>query len=260
MNYIRVLATEFQKLRRTRIPWVLAAVYTIAPPMVGLMMAALSNPELARKMGLLTAKAELTIGQADWPTYLMIVGFLYVGGIIVLGVFEAFVFGREYAEGTAKNMLTLPLRRGVFVAGKLTVTTVWFLVVGLWLYAESIVVGLVVNLPGFTPELLATSVRLTARLAVQVLLLSSVPAWIAVATKGYLAPLGLSVLFLLVGDLFSHTGWGAWVPWSIPLLAAGAAGPDAATPGFGSFVVLILTFVAGAAAAWLTLERSDNTQ
>ncbi len=91
-----------------------------------------------------------------------------------------------------------------------------------------------------------------ARLCLQVLLLSSVPAWIAVATRGYLAPLGLSILFLLVGDVFAHTGWGLWVPWAIPLMSAGAAGPDAPVPGVGSLLVLVLTFVAGAVATWAT--------
>jgi ABC-2 type transport system permease protein len=260
MGYLAALSTELLKLRRTRIPWVLGVVYGIGPLMLGLMMLVLKEPELGRRMGLMTAKAEMTIGTPDWPTYLAIVGFLFVGGIIVLGVAQAFVFGREFVEGTAKNMLTLPVGRGAFVTAKLTLTAAWFLAMISCVYAEAIGVGMLIGLPGLTRELLAANLALGARLAVQVLLLSSIPAWIAVATRGYLAPLGLSILLLLVGDLFAHTGWGPWVPWSIPLLSAGVAGSGGPVPGVGSAVVLVLTFVAGALATWATLDRVDNTQ
>jgi ABC-2 type transport system permease protein len=260
MSYLRVVSTEFLKLRRTRITWVLGLLYAIGPLMLGLMMVVLNNPELGQRLGLVTAKAQLTIGSADWPTYLMIVGFLFVGGMIVMGIEQAFVFGREYAEGTAKNMLTLPLGRGVFVAAKLTVTAVWFIIMAALVYGEAIVIGLLIGLPGFQADMLAANAVQAARLCLQVLLLSSVPAWIAVATRGYLAPLGLSILFLLVGDLFAHTGWGPWFPWAIPLMSAGAAGPDAPVPGAGSLLVLVLTFTAGAVAAWATMDRVDNTQ
>ena len=260
MDYLRVLSTEFLKLRRTRVLWVVGILYGIAQLMVGLMMVVLNNPELGEKMGLLTTKAELTIGEADWPTFVMIVGFLVVGGIIVVAIAQAFIFGREYAESTAKNMLVLPLRRSAFVLAKLTVTTVCFIVVAVGVYAESIAVGFAIGIPGFTSELLVSSVRLAVRLALQVVLLSSVPAWIAVATRGYLAPLGLSVLFLLVGDLFAHTGWGPWVPWAIPLITAGSAGPSSPAIGWGSMAILLLTFCGGAIATWATLDRVDNTQ
>ena len=260
MSYLVALSTEFLKLRRTRIPWVLGLIYGIAPLMLGLMMLVLKDPELGRRMGLITAKAEMTIGTADWPTYLTIVGFLFFGGIIVQAVAQAFVFGREFVEGTAKNMLTLPLGRGAFVAAKLTLSAVWFLSMAACVYAEAIAVGMLIGLPGLTKELLVASLALAVRLAVQVVLLSSVPAWIAVVTRGYLAPLGLSILLLLVGDLFAHTGWGPWVPWSIPMLSAGVAGSGGPALGAGSAVVLAVTFVAGALATWATLDRVDNTQ
>ncbi len=260
MSFPRVLATEFLKLRRTRIPWVLALVYCLAPLMMGLMMVVLKNPELGRRLGLVAAKAQLTIGAADWPTYLQITGFLFAGGIVVMGVVQAFLFGREYAEGTAKNLLSLPVGRAAIVAAKLAVSAAWFLGMAVLLCAEALALGLLLDLPGFDAALLAAGLRRAALLSVQVLLLGSVPAWIAVAARGYLAPLGFSILLLLVGDLFAHTGWGPWIPWSILLLSAGAAGPEAPVPGLGSYLVLSGVFAAGFAAAWLHLDRVDNTQ
>jgi hypothetical protein len=259
VSYVTLVSTELLKLRRTRIPWVLALIYGLAPLMLGLMLLVLKDPELGSRLGLVTAKAQLTIGAADWPTYLTLTGMLFAGGLIVLGIYQAFVFGREYIELTAKNLLTLPVGRGRMVAAKLTVTAIWFAVVAACLWGEATGLGFLIGLPGFRTDLLRQSAALAARLVLEVLLLSSVPAWIAVATRGYLAPVGLSILLLMLGDLFSHTGWGPWVPWSIPLLAAGAAGTPLPTSA-ASMVVLIVTFAAGALAAWVTLERSDNTQ
>ncbi len=260
MSFLRVLSTEFLKLKRTRIPWVLTLVYCLAPLMMSLMMIVLKNPELGRRLGLVAAKAQLTVGAADWPTYLQLTGFLFAGGNIVMGIVQAFVFGREYAEGTAKNLLTLPIGRAAIVAAKLVVSAVWFLGMAALLYAEALVLGLLIDLPGFHLALLAAGLQRSLRLAVQVLLLSTVPAWIAVAGRGYLAPLGFSILLLLIGNLFAHTGWGPWIPWSILFLSAGAGGADAPAPGIGSFLVLVGVFAAGFAATWLHLERVDNTQ
>jgi ABC-2 type transport system permease protein len=260
MTFPSLLSTELLKLRRTRIPWVLALVYCLAPLMMGLMMAVLKDPELGRRLGLVAAKAQLTIGAADWPTYLQLTGFLFAGGIVVIGVVQAFLFGREYAEGTAKNLLSLPVGRAAIVAAKLVVSAAWFLGMAVLLCAEALVLGLLLDLPGYEPGLLAAGLRRAALLSAQVLLLGSVPAWIAVAARGYLAPLGFSILLLLVGDLFAHTGWGPWIPWSILLLSAGAGGPQAPVPGAASLLVLLGVFAAGFAAAWLHLERVDNTQ
>jgi ABC-2 type transport system permease protein len=260
MTFLRLLSTEFLKLKRTRIPWVSTLVYCLAPLMMSLMMVVLKNPELGRRLGLIALKAQLTIGAVDWPTYLQLTGFLFAGGILVLGVVQAFVFGREYAEGTAKNLLTLPVGRAAIVAAKLVVSAVWFLGMAVLLYAETLALGLLIDLSGFSTALLAATLRRAVRLVLEVLLLSSVPAWIAVAARGYLAPLGFSILLLMVGDLFAHTGWGPWVPWSIPLLSAGAGGADAPVPGMGSLLVLIGVFAAGFAATYLHLDRVDNTQ
>jgi hypothetical protein len=155
MSFANVLATEFLKLRRTRIPWVLTLVYCLAPLMMGLMMLVLKNPELGRRLGLVATKAQLAVGAADWPTYLQLTGFLFAGGIVVMGIVQAFVFGREYAEGTAKNLLTLPVGRAAIVAAKLVVSAAWFLGMAALLCAEAVAVGLWLDLPGFGPALLA---------------------------------------------------------------------------------------------------------
>lgn len=260
MTFFHVLTTEFLKLRRTKITWILGATYCVGPLMMSLMMLILKNPDLARKMGLLATKAELMAGTADWPTYLSLVPMILMAGMIVLGIVEAFVFGREYAEGTAKNMLTLPIPRGTFVAAKLAVAAVWFVVMYGIVYVESIILGFLIGLPGFSAHLLLGNAVVAGRLAWQVLLLGSVPAWIAIIGRGYLAPVGFAVFALLLGNLFAHTGWGPWFPWSIVLITADATGQENPAIGIGSVVVLLVLFIGCAIGAFISLDRADNTQ
>ena len=64
------VGTEMLKARHSRVPWGVAIGFSIAPLVMGLFMVILKDPERARSLGLLGAKAQLTAGTADWPTFL----------------------------------------------------------------------------------------------------------------------------------------------------------------------------------------------
>ena len=256
---LQAIYCELLKLKRARITWIVAAVYLFAPLMLGLMMVVLMHPDVGRSMGLLTAKAQLTIGVANWTTYLTTIAALIAGGLIVLAVVEAFVFGREYAEATAKNLLTLPVGRATLVAAKLAVSAVWFVAMAAVVYAVALAIGFAIGLPGYQGALLASSAGTVAMLVLQVLLAGAAGAWLAVVGRGYLAPIGVTVLLLLIGNLFAHTGWGPWIPWSIVLMTAGTV-PGGAPIGAASMAILVIFFVVAAFATYLAMDRSDNTQ
>ena len=258
--FFQVLSTEFLKLRRTKIVWIVGFLYCIAPLALGFFMLILMNPELARRMGLITAKAQITVGTADWKTFFALIPLVLSGGIIVLGFIEAFVFGREYAEGTAKNMLVLPIHRVNYVAAKTIVSVLCYTCIVAIVYGLSVILGFLVKLPGYSAALLKDNIALSLRVFLQTLLLMSIPAWIAVAGKGYLAPIGFTVFSMLFGQIFLHTGWAPWVPWSILFLTAGGGGPDAPQVGGGSMTVLAGVFLIGFVALCLTLDRADNSQ
>jgi ABC-2 type transport system permease protein len=256
--WLQALMCELLKLKRARIPWIVAAAYALAPLMLGLMMAVLMHPEFGRSMGLLTAKAQMTIGAATWSTYLTLTAALFAGGVIVLAVIEAFVFGREYAEGTARDMLTLPVDRATLISAKLAVSASWFVATAAIVYLVALVIGFAIGLPGFGSALLAESLRRVATLTLQVLLTGAAGAWLAIVGRGYLAPIGVSVLLLLMGNLFSHTGWGPWVPWSILFLTAGTV-PGVSGVGAASMAILVIFFLAVTLASYLSMDRSDHT-
>ena len=183
-----------------------------------------------------------------------------MGGMLLLSIITAYVFGREYSDGTAKNMLTLPVARHWFVVAKLWVTLVWFGVLNVSLFAEGLLVGALLGLPGLTLSLVGSAgVRVLVAGLVGYLLVPVV-AWIATLGRGYLLPIGFTLFMLLMGNVLGATGWGKWFPWSIVPMLAGMAGPRLEVLAPGSLVVVGLVFVGGVGATVWQLYYADNTQ
>ena len=104
----------------------------------GLFMIILKDPEAARSMGLISAKAQLLAGVADWPTFFGILAqAVAVGGAVVFAIVTAWVFGREFRDRTAKELLALPTSRESIVAAKFLVLAVWTLFLTVWIFAWS---------------------------------------------------------------------------------------------------------------------------
>lgn len=262
MSFRQVVAAEFSKLRRSKVTWMTLAGYTFMVAVGGFFMWMMKNPGVAASIGLLGKKANFAFGgqPVDWPTFLtFVVEMGGIGGFVICSIIVAFVFGREYAEGTAKNMLALPIPRGRFVLAKIIVSAAWFAALTLWVLPVTWLVGSLLGLPGLTAGLFLASAAKLLVLALLSLCCSVLVAWVAVETRGYFAPLGFAIFTLLLANVFAHTGWGPWVPWTIVGLYSGAAGPDV-TLGWGSFVVIGATFLIGTALTIRHEVAADNGQ
>jgi ABC-2 type transport system permease protein len=263
MKFLSVVRTEVTKLRRSKVTWISFAIYLFMVAMAAFFMWMMMNPAMARSLGLAGRKAEVAFaGQsADWPSFLtLMVEMGGLGGAIVFSIIVTYIFGREYVEGTAKNMLALPMARSRFVFAKIIVSAAWFAALTVWLIAEAWVAGSLLGITGLTTALFLSAVKKILVLALMSLCVAVVVAWIAVETRGYFAPMGFAIFTAVLASLFGHTGWGPWVPWSIIGLYSGAAGPDAATIGWGSFVVIGATFLIGTALTVRHEVLADNGQ
>jgi ABC-2 type transport system permease protein len=259
--FAQVLATEFSKLRRSKVTWGTLLTFSIAPLGIALFMWIVREPGRAAQLGLLGAKANLAGIQATWPFFVyMLTLVVGVGGMLLLSFIVAYIFGREYAEGTAKNMLALPVGRHWFVVAKFAVAAVWWFALTIAVLAEAFAIGLLLGLPGFSATLAAEAVRNALLAAGIAFLLVPIVAWITTLGRGYMPPLAFALVMLGLGNLFGHTGWAQWFPWSIVPLLIGSVGKPASGLPPGSFVVVAFTFVAGIAATIAQLRYADNTQ
>jgi ABC-type transport system involved in multi-copper enzyme maturation permease subunit len=261
MTFARVLVTEFLKLRRSKVTWLTLAALSLGPLAIALMMWIVREPGRAAQLGLLGKKADLSGLTATWPAYFsMLTLMVGIGGMLLLSFIVAYIFGREYTEGTAKNLLALPVGRQWFVLAKLVVAAVWWTLLVVAALAEGLALGAALSLPGFSTALVMTAVHDALLAAAIAYLLVPVVAWIAMLGHGYLPPLGFALAMLALGNVFSKTGWAPWFPWSIVPLYIGAIGQPVTTIASSSIVVLALTFCAGIAAAIAQLRWSDNVQ
>ena len=144
--------------------------------------------------------------------------------MLLLPFIVAYVFGREYVELTAKNMLALPVARHWFVFAKLVVAAVWWVVLVIVVLAESLLIGLALGLPGFSAGVVASAVGNSLLAAAISFLFVPVVAWITVAGRGYMAPLAFAFAMMALGNVFGKTGWAEWFPWSIVPLMVGWSG------------------------------------
>jgi len=258
--FAQVLATEFLKLRRSKVPWGTLGGLSMAPLGLALFMWILREPGRASQLGLVGAKANLSGLEATGPAYLSTLTIVFgVGGMLLLPFIVAYLFGREYVEVTAKNMLALPVARHWFVIAKLVVAAVWWFALVAVVLAEALLIGLALGLPGFSGPVVAAAVGNSLLAAAISYLLVPVVAWVTVAGRGYMGPIAFAIAGMALGNVFGKTGWAEWFPWSIVPLMIGMVGQPQTLPA-GSFWVLALTFAAGIGATIAQLRWSDNAQ
>ena len=260
-GFLSALWVETLKLRRSKVPFIAAIGFCIAPLAGGLFMIILKDPEAAKSLGLITTKAQIMAGTADWTSFF---GFMAqavaAGGMVLFSIFTIWVFGREFSDRTVKELLALPTSREAIITAKFVLIPIWSLVVTLLVFAVGILVGTWVVLPGWSGELLRTSFVNIVGCALLTIPLMSFVAWIASAGRGYLPPFGWTIFTLAMANLVAVLGWGDWFPWAIPGLFSGAGGPRAELLGAHSYVIVILASLVGLAATYYWWRNADQTR
>jgi ABC-2 type transport system permease protein len=255
------LWAETLKARRSKVPWLTALGFSLAPLIGGLFMIILKDPERARSMGLISAKAQLAAGVADWPTMLSLLAqATAVGGGLLFTLVTMWVFGREFSDHTAKELLALPTPRAAIVAAKFVVVGIWAVGLTALVLVLGLIVGAAVGLPGWSTALLWRAAGALVVTAVLTLALMTPVALLASAGRGYLPPLGWAFLTFFLAQILAAIGWGAWFPWSVPALFSELAGPRATQIGLQSYIVVGVTCVAGLAGTFAWWHSADQTR
>ena len=78
--------------------------------------------------------------------------------------------------------------------------------------------------------------------------------------RGYLLPIGVAILALIMANLVVVAGWGEYFPWAIPALFAGAAGPRSGQLGPHSYLIVPLASLVGIAATLAWWRSADQTR
>ena len=255
---VSCVIVECRKFVHSKVPLVTLLALIMVPFMGGFFMFILKDPDLARSLGLISAKAQIVgLGTADWPTYYSLLTMaISAGGLMAFGFVFSWIFGREYSEKTITDLLALPVSRSTIVLSKFVVAALWCLALSAFVFLLSLLVGKLVAIPGWSVELLGEGTKTFFICAVLTILLSTPVAFFASAGRGYLAPLGFVVFTLVLAQLAPVIGYGQYFPWSVPSLLSGAVGNYLL--GTASFLRLFVLSISGVVATLLWWRYADQ--
>jgi ABC-2 type transport system permease protein len=258
--FFAALWAETLKAYRSRVIGISIAVATIFPLVDGFFMLILKNPERAKEMGLIGAKAQLVAGNADWPGFFYVLVMTGIAGGILFDFLVVWVFGREFSDRTVKELLALPTPRGTIVAAKFVLLAVWTQALSLWIFGLGLVIGNAVDIPGGSAHLNMVSFGLFMSAAFLNFLLMPCVAYIAGLGRGYLPPMAWIFFTLASAQLLQIMGWGDWYPWAVPALVAATAGPKGGSIGLYSVIMVWIACAAGLAATFVWWRKADQSK
>ncbi len=264
----RSLAAEFAKLKRSKmILWTLLALLAYAAltlavaPYLG---SDAGQTGLKDAGGIWQQATEQGVFDDTWAAGLKQEPRFIAGGLVLLifALVTAYVFGREFKEGTAVQSLTAPLRREYLTLSKLAVIAVWLLA---WTALSMLVhiIDLAILQEGFAglaARDLWAATGDTFLAAFMLYLTLPLFAWMAVWGKGYLRPMLAAVTITGMSSAIINTEFSPYFPWNMPVHVVGASWMPIPPSGLvpASWLVLVAVFVIGVAGTIWQLNRADT--
>lgn len=246
---IAAVRAEALKLAHSRVG-VIATLAVVAGTLalVGSITAGVAsgNPELIAQAG---AAADLNwdglvVGAAQITAVASLLGF---------GIVLAWMFGREFTDGTITGLFALPISRTRIAFAKLSVYAVWVVVVSLVLTVGVLVLGCAFD---YGPPSDQTWPML-GRLFLLALLSAgnAVPiAWVATLTRSLLGAVGCTVGLVVVAEVGALTGAGGWMLLAAPALWAMSNGTAVTSIQLALTCVVPIAFAALVGASWSRLQ------
>jgi ABC-2 type transport system permease protein len=181
-----------------------------------------------------------------------------VGGAVLFAFLTSWVFGREFADRTIRTLLGVPTPRWAIVTAKLVVVATWCGAVTAWVLGLGLGLGWLLGLPGWSRAAALGATGAIAAAALLTIALQTTTAFVAGVGRGYLPPLAWMVLTVVLAQVLTVLGRGAWFPWAVPALVVGAAGPQGEVAPAASVVVVAVAALLGLAATLIWWERADQ--
>jgi ABC-2 type transport system permease protein len=244
---LRALRAEFLKLNRSKAVWGTVAIVA----MFGLLTIVVTRFE------------DLSVRHATWSETLVLGPQFMAGwwGLVVFGMAAAALFGSEFGDGTAANMLTTPIRREYFVVAKMIVLALWTAALAFVAVASQMAAAASLGADGFAWDIVVQRTGDSLLVAVMIYMTLPIVALISMVGRGYLAPMLYSSALTALSLAATFLGWERWLPWAMQLTVAGGIAPpgilDTTLPP-ASWVILVAMFVAGLAAVFVYIDRAED--
>lgn len=249
---ILTVRVEALKLRRSPVGVIATGVlvFGITALSAGMMGAVRTgNAQLIAKLG--------PAASFDWTGLLggaaQITG---AAGLLGFGIVAAWMFGREFADGTVAGLFALPSGRGTIAAAKLLVYGLWATITSIALAATLLASGVLL---GFGAPDLASVGTLVRQVCLGIFSAAiAVPAaWVATAARSLLGGIATAIGLVVVAQVGVLAGAGGWMPVAAPTLWAMSDG--AGVSAVQLTVMVLFAAIAAAGTIWwwhrLQLDR-----
>ncbi len=257
-SLLDMLWIEARKALRSKMPLWTTLGSLFMPLGIAFLVFVARNPEITKKLGLVSAKANLVAYSAtDWRSYLVVFAeIISAGGFFFFIISVSWVFGREFADGTLKDLLAVPVPRSNILIAKFIVVAAWCVGMAIIILAFGLLVGVVIRLPGGSADIIfAGSIvaLITSGLVIAVVLPF---AFFASLSRGYLLPIALAILAVVAANLVMALGWADYFPWAVPILYAQGTSPLTVA----SYLAVFITCLVGLFATYLWWKYADQNR
>jgi ABC-type transport system involved in multi-copper enzyme maturation permease subunit len=259
MSMTRAIEAELLKCKSASTVRSSFVAFAIAPVMGAIFVFLARNPDSISKTSAIHTKMQMLGFSADWMSYSsLLMQSVGVGGILLFGFTASWIFGREYSEGTAKDLLALPTSRTTILNAKFIVYLSWCILLSVSNLVAALVLGSLLDLP--VPKLMniPQTILYYFLTTIMTALLGTVISFLAIWGKGYLAPLGFVGLTLVFSQVIAAVGYGNYFPWAVPGLFSGSGGKYGDFLNEFSYASVLLTGLLGYFATIFYWKHADH--
>ncbi|MBN1599284.1 MAG: ABC transporter permease [Bacteroidales bacterium] len=257
---ILALKAEILKNRHSQITWVTFIAFSLAPIFGAVFMYLMKDNGYEGLSGSFKSKAVMMSFEANWNSFLALLSqAVGIGGVLIFGFVASWLFGREYSDATAKDLLALPISRSKILNAKFIYYISWCLALVISNLLLGLIFGFLLQVEGWHYSVLITNLKIYFITTLLIITLNTPVAFAAIAGRGYMAPLGFVAVLLVLAQIIGAMGIGNYFPWSVPGIYAGAGGEDLKIQlNYLSFIIIIITGIIGYIGTILWWKYSDQ--
>jgi ABC-2 type transport system permease protein len=219
-------AIEWLKFRRSTIVLAATVLAGVGSPAMALGIVSLARSK--QLTGPAQAKFAIALAGTEWEAHfaleaqILAVIMMLGGGLIV-----AWLYGREFVDGTFASLFALPISRTAIGLAKALLAASWSLATALLATLLTLGGSALVSSSPMDAAVLENAGSVFGGGAIMGLL--GLPfGLVAVWTRGYFGAFAALLMATAASQIVASLGWGHWVPFVAPALWAGAGGPDVA--------------------------------
>lgn len=241
---VNLLASELLKLKRAKMFLVSVIGAAAAPVMVFI-----GFLDMKYRMPSEPATFAKAFSETNLYTLLLI-------GTLLYGVITAYLFNREYAEDTLKNLLTIPVSRISLIVSKLLLLFLWIIALTFLAWTLTFLLGLIGPYEGLHAGVLTQSLRKFMIGGCLLFLLSTPTLFITLLFKNYVPTIIFTAIVTMINVALANREYKALFPWSaVHVIADQVYIPS--YPLYYSYLSIGLTFIAGLTASLIYFVKED---